>query len=74
MDELLKLAIKITIEQGFGSVSTIQRKMRLGYNDAEKMMLRMEDLGVISSKSGTKPRQLLVHSIEEAEKLEKRKD
>lgn len=34
----------------------------------------MEDLGVISSKNGTKPRQLLVHSIEEAETLEKRKD
>ena len=65
MDELLKQAIEITIENGSGSTSLLQRKLILGYNRAGRLMDEMERLGVVGKMDGTKPRQLLVKSIDE---------
>ena len=65
MDELLKQAIEITIENGSGSTSLLQRKLILGYNRAGRLMDEMERLGVVDKMDGTKPRQLLVKSIDD---------
>ena len=65
MDELLKQAIEITIENGSGSISLLQRKLLLGYNRAGRLMDEMERLGVVGKMDGTKPRQLLVKSIDD---------
>ena len=43
MDELLKQAIEITIENGSGSTSLLQRKLLLGYNKAGRLMDEMYD-------------------------------
>ena len=65
MDELLKQAIEITIENGSGSTSLLQRKLLLGYNRAGRLMDEMERLGVVGKMDGTITRQLLVKSIDE---------
>ena len=65
MDELLKQAIEITIENGSGSTSLLQRKLILGYNRAGRLMDEMERLGVVGKMDGTKPRPLLVKSIDD---------
>jgi S-DNA-T family DNA segregation ATPase FtsK/SpoIIIE len=68
MEDLLEKAIQITIENGGGSTSLLQRKLVLGYNKAEKLMNEMEALGVVGSRDGAKPRELLIKSIEEISK------
>ena len=65
MDELLKQAIEITIENGSGSTSLLQRKLILGYNKAGGLMDEMERLGIVGKMDGTKPRELLVKSIDD---------
>jgi len=65
MDELLKQAIEITIENGSGSTSLLQLKLLLGYNRAGRLMDEMERLGVVGKMDGAKPRELLVKSIDD---------
>jgi len=65
MDELLKQANEITIENGSGSTSLLQRKLILGYNRAGGLMDEMERLGVVGKMDGAKPRELLVKSIDD---------
>jgi len=66
MEDLLKRAILITIRNGCGSTSLLQRKLVLGYNKAEKLMDEMEQLGVVGSRGNNiKPRKLLIKSIDE---------
>ncbi len=65
MDELLKQAIEITIENGSGSTSLLQRKLLLDYNKAGRLMDEMERLGVIGQRDGGKPRELFVKSIDD---------
>jgi len=64
MDELLKQAIKLTIEHGAGSTSLLQRKLVLGYNKAESLMIEMEQLGIVAFKLGGHPRKLLVEKYD----------
>jgi S-DNA-T family DNA segregation ATPase FtsK/SpoIIIE len=59
----LKQAILITINNGSGSTSLLQRKMRLGYNKAFDLMNEMERLGVVGKPNGAIPRELLIKSI-----------
>lgn len=70
MDELLKQAIEITIENGSGSTSLLQRKLLLGYNKAGRLMDEMERLGVVCKMDGAKPRELLVKSIDDVKWLQ----
>lgn len=64
MSELLKDAIQLTIEHGFGSASLLQRTLRIGYNDACKMLDEMERLGIIGPAKGAIPRELLIKTID----------
>lgn len=64
MDEQLKEAILLTIGNGAGSTSFLQRKMRLNYNQASRLMDQMQEMGVIGEFIGAKPRQLLIKNIE----------
>ena len=59
-DELLEEAIKIVIEAGQASTSLVQRKLRIGYNRAARIIEQMEEKGIVSAKDGSKPRQVLV--------------
>lgn len=58
-DELLDEAIKIVMDAGQASTSLIQRRLRIGYNRAARIIEEMEQEGIISEKDGSKPRQVL---------------
>ncbi|PJI10167.1 cell division protein FtsK [Clostridium sp. CT7] len=59
-DELLDEALNIIIENKQASTSLIQRKLRIGYNRAARIMDQLEEKGYISQKDGTKPRNILI--------------
>ena len=59
-DELLEEAMKIVVEYQQASTSFIQRKLRVGFNRASRIMDEWEERGVISEKDGSKPRQVLI--------------
>lgn len=59
-DPMLQEAIKCIIEAGQGSASYLQRKLRLGYARAGRLIDQMEQLGVVGAKEGSKPRKVLM--------------
>ncbi len=63
-DELLADAVKVVVENQQASTSFLQRKMRIGYNRAARIMDELEERGVISGRDGTKPRQVLMSESE----------
>jgi S-DNA-T family DNA segregation ATPase FtsK/SpoIIIE len=62
-DELYDQAIAIVSEMKNVSISMLQRKMRIGYNRAARMIERMERDGVVGMADGAKPREVLVRGI-----------
>lgn len=58
-DELLDEAIKIVFETGQASTSLLQRRLKIGYNRAARIIDEMEAEGIISGKNGSKPRQVI---------------
>lgn len=58
-DELFEEAVRVVTEAQQASTSLLQRRMRIGYNRAARIMDALEERGVISSRDGTKPRQVL---------------
>lgn len=58
-DELLDEAIQIVVEAGQVSASFLQRRLKVGFNRAARMMEELEELGIISKRDGNKPRQVL---------------
>jgi len=63
-DELYRDAVKVVVENQQASTSFLQRKMRIGYNRAARIMDELEDRGVISERDGSKPRQVLLNEFD----------
>lgn len=63
-DELYLEAVKVVVENQQASTSFLQRKMRIGYNRAARIMDELEERGVISGRDGSKPRQVLLNDYE----------
>ncbi|NMC57031.1 MAG: cell division protein FtsK, partial [Eubacteriaceae bacterium] len=59
-DELFDEAVNLAIERGQISTSMIQRKMRIGYARAGRMVDEMESRGIISPADGSRPRNVLI--------------
>lgn len=59
-DELLDEAIKLVVEYQQASTSFIQRKLRIGFNRASRIMEELQAKGIISERDGSKPRQVLI--------------
>ncbi|MFL0195895.1 DNA translocase FtsK [Clostridium sp. WILCCON 0269] len=59
-DEFLDRAIEIVLNEGQVSTSLLQRRLRIGYNRAARIIEEMEGRKIISKKDGTKPRQILI--------------
>jgi S-DNA-T family DNA segregation ATPase FtsK/SpoIIIE len=59
-DDLLDQAAQLVIESGTASVSMIQRRLRVGYTRAGRLIDMLERRGIISGYEGSKPRQVLV--------------
>ena len=59
-DELLPRAIELVVEAGQASVSLIQRKFKVGYARAARIVDQMEARGIVGGYEGSKPRQILI--------------
>ena len=59
-DELFDEAVKLVISQGQASVSMLQRRFRIGYSRAGRLIDELEFAGIISGYSGSKARDVLV--------------
>jgi S-DNA-T family DNA segregation ATPase FtsK/SpoIIIE len=59
-DDLLDQAAHLVVESGTASVSMIQRRLRVGYTRAGRLIDMLERRGIISGYEGSKPRQVLV--------------
>lgn len=59
-DELLPRAIELVVEAGQASVSLIQRKFKVGYARAARIVDQMEARGIVGGFEGSKPRQILI--------------
>ena len=59
-DELLPQAVSVIFETGQASVSMLQRRLKLGYSRAARIVDQMEKLGVVGPFEGSKPRAVLV--------------
>ena len=59
-DPLLEEAIALVVEMGTASTSMLQRRLRLGYTRAGRLIDMLERRGIISGYEGSKPRQVLV--------------
>lgn len=60
VDDLLNEAINIVVEYNQASTSFLQRKLRVGFNRASRIMDQLEERKIISEKDGSRPRQVLV--------------
>ena len=59
-DELLSAAVDVVLETGQASVSMLQRRLKLGYSRAARLVDQMEERGIVGPFEGSKPRQLLI--------------
>ena len=59
-DELLPQAIEIVVDCGQASTSMLQRRLKLGYSRAARIVDQMEERGIVGPSEGSKPRQVLI--------------
>lgn len=72
-DERLEEAIDFVVESGTCSTSSLQRRLKLGYGRAARLVDIMEEMGIVGPLEGSKPRQVLMTKQEWAErKLQQR--
>jgi S-DNA-T family DNA segregation ATPase FtsK/SpoIIIE len=58
-------AVRAVIDGGKASTSLLQRRLRIGYGKAARLMETMEEQGIISHADGNRPREVLVSSMDE---------
>ncbi|MBR6311981.1 MAG: DNA translocase FtsK, partial [Oscillospiraceae bacterium] len=59
-DEMLDDAVNVVLESGMASVSMLQRRLKLGYSRAARIVDQMEERGIVGPFEGSKPRPLLI--------------
>jgi S-DNA-T family DNA segregation ATPase FtsK/SpoIIIE len=64
-DAMYDQAVRLVTDQRQASISWLQRRLRVGYNRAARMIERMEREGVVSSSDGVRPREVLARKIED---------
>ena len=62
-DEKYDEAVALVARTGQASISLIQRKFRIGYNRAARIVEQMEEEGIVGPSDGVKPREVLIHKI-----------
>ena len=60
LDELLNDAIRIVVENGQASILMLQRRLRIGYSRAARLIDQMEERRIIGGYEGSKPRKVLL--------------
>lgn len=65
LDAAWKDAVGVVVASGKASTSLLQRKLRIGYGRASRLMDMMEEQGIIGPADGAKPRQVLVQNVDD---------
>ena len=68
-DDLIKDAIEFVVSSNQGSASMLQRKFRIGYNRAARLIDEMEERGIVGPSEGSKPRKVLMSKEEYADSV-----
>lgn len=68
LDEYFEDAARLLVENQHGSTSMLQRRLKLGYNRAGRIMDQMEAVGIVGTNQGSKPREVLIYDIIELER------
>ena len=61
-DDLLEDSVKLVLETGQASVSLLQRKFRIGYTRAARLVDMMEEMQIVTPANGSKPREVIMNS------------
>lgn len=69
LDDMLEDAARLVVQNQHGSTSMIQRRLKLGYNRAGRIMDQLESLGIVGPNEGSKPREVLFSDNEELERF-----
>jgi S-DNA-T family DNA segregation ATPase FtsK/SpoIIIE len=64
VDEMFDRAVAIVADSRNASISYLQRRLKVGYNRAARMIEHMENEGIVGPQVGTKPREVFVSSIQ----------
>ncbi|MGN0604896.1 MAG: DNA translocase FtsK 4TM domain-containing protein [Oscillospiraceae bacterium] len=71
---LIERAIDIVVEMGQASTSSLQRKLKLGYARAARIVDELEEMGVVGPSEGAKPRRVIMSKSQWAERKLRQKD
>ena len=69
LDERFEEAARMIVMNQRGSTSDLQRRLGMGYAKAGRVMDQLESAGIVGPQDGSKPRQVLISSLEELEKV-----
>jgi S-DNA-T family DNA segregation ATPase FtsK/SpoIIIE len=64
-DDMWRDAVRVVIEGKKASTSLLQRRLRIGYGRAARLIEQMEEQGIVGSADGNRPRDVLVSSLDE---------
>jgi S-DNA-T family DNA segregation ATPase FtsK/SpoIIIE len=64
-DDMFRDAVHVVLENRKASTSLLQRRLRIGYGRAARLIEEMEDRGIIGVADGSRPREVLVHSLDD---------
>lgn len=64
-DDMFRDAVHVVVESRKASTSLLQRKLRIGYGRAARLMETMEEQGIIGQADGSRPRDVLVNSMDD---------
>ena len=64
-DDMWKDAVRVVIEGKKASTSLLQRRLRIGYGRAARLIEQMEEQGIVGSADGNRPREVLVSSLDD---------
>ena len=66
-DETFQDAVRIVMDAKKASTSLLQRRLKIGYGRASRIIDEMEERGIVGPPNGSKPREILISSLEEVE-------
>ena len=64
-DDMYKDAVRVVVENRKASTSLLQRRLRIGYSRAARIMEEMEDQGIIGAADGARPREVLISNADD---------
>ena len=73
-DELFYEALRVVVDFGHASASLLQRRLRIGYSRAARIIDQMESRDLVSSYDGSKPREVLISKADLLKILEEKED